>query len=484
MKLTHIVAALSIAASASAQQLVIIHTNDTHSQLDPIADGTGGVLRRKVLIDSIRQSNPHTILIDAGDAVQGSLYYTLFKGEAERKMMNALGYDIQILGNHEFDSGMEKLAEEYRQLNAELLSTNYVTDRTPLAGLFKPYSIRRFGNRRVGFMAINLDPKGMISSNLSEGLVCLDGLEAANAMAWYLKHIARVDLVVAITHVGYDDSPAPTPADTDIASKSRNIDIVIGGHSHTTLNPATKDGDRLTHIPNLDGDTVLVAQTGSLGSYLGVINVDLAKPRHTRTSRLIRVDSRLDPKTDKALADTLATYRHAIDSLVCIPLGTLAQEIPYSSQLMRNWVADMVLDISRDMFGKEVDMAIVNRGGLRHGLDKGLLSTGMVMTLMPFDNKLLLLEISGKDLKEAIAIMNKRDIGCFSRGFDLRAIDPDRTYRVATIDYLANGGDYMEPLTRAHRLQTSALRLDDAVIGHLKSQNNPTIVYTDDKPRN
>ncbi len=118
--------------AVDAEELVILHTNDTHSQIEPNDRDLGGILRRKVLVDSVRTVHDNVLLIDAGDAVQGTLYFTLYGGEVERKMMNALGYDIQILGNHEFDNGMEALAEQWRGVNAEKLSTNYDMRGTPL----------------------------------------------------------------------------------------------------------------------------------------------------------------------------------------------------------------------------------------------------------------------------------------------------------------------------------------------------------------
>ena len=175
----------------SAQHLVILHTNDTHSQIDPDADGMGGVLRRKVLIDSVRKAQPNVLLVDAGDAWQGSLFFTLFDGEVEQKMLNALGYDIQILGNHEFDNGMEALARKYQAATPTRLSTNYDFRETPLDSMFVPYVIREIDNRKVGIIAINIDPKGLIDPANCIGLKYENGVEKANATAWFLKNIVE-----------------------------------------------------------------------------------------------------------------------------------------------------------------------------------------------------------------------------------------------------------------------------------------------------
>ena len=160
MKLNRLLIACALAAlfgvssctrkDDSANRLVILHTNDTHSAIDPNRHNLGGAARRSVLIDSVRGANENVMLIDAGDAVQGSLYYTLFGGEVERKVMNAMGYDIQILGNHEFDKGMEQLAKEWKQLNAVRHSTNYDFSGSTLEGLFVPSMMKKIGDKTVG----------------------------------------------------------------------------------------------------------------------------------------------------------------------------------------------------------------------------------------------------------------------------------------------------------------------------------------------
>lgn len=456
----------SIAVTVQAQHLVVLHTNDTHSQIDPTADDQGGILRRKALIDSIRLAEPNVLLIDAGDVVQGSLYYSIYKGEVERKAMNALGYDIMILGNHEFDSGMEKLAEQWKLLDSELLSSNYDFSATPLAGMFHPYTIRKVGDKKIGFIAINLDPDGMISKSVSEGLVCLDGLKAANALAWYLKNVEKADMIVAITHVGYDSPVPPTPSDVELASKTDNIDIIIGGHSHTEVGPEAKDAPAYK-MPNLAGDSVLIAQTGSLGRKLGRIDIDLSTKKSS--SALLPVDSRYDNRLDPTLKNELLAYRQGIDSIVNVVLANLDVDMPQGGTVMKNWLGDIIYSVGSDLFGAKPDFAVINKGGLRHGLAKGPLTKGMIMTLMPFDNKLILLEISGKDLLEAIPLMKQRNVNCVSKGFNFNKISSDKKYKVVTIDYLANGGDYMQPFTRAEVLETSSVRLDDAVSDYLRS---------------
>lgn len=241
MKFKHVAVSAAVIMAmavpvAGSDRLVILHTNDTHSHIDPVeATGRGGVLRRKVLVDSVRAKEPNVLLIDAGDIVQGTLYFHLYKGKVEQKMLNELGYDIQIMGNHEFDNGMESLATMYRNACPQVLSTNYDVSGTPLEPYVSPYAIKEYDGRRIGIFAINLDPKGMIADSNVEGIKLLDWKTAANATAWHLKHNEKVDAVIAVTHIGYAREPDDrTFVDRDLAAASSDIDIIVGGHSHIT----------------------------------------------------------------------------------------------------------------------------------------------------------------------------------------------------------------------------------------------------------
>lgn len=197
--------ALSGSILADAEKLVLLHTNDTHSQIDPNDKNLGGIQRRKVIVDSVRAEYPNVLLMDAGDAVQGTLFFTIYGGEVETRMMNELEYDYAILGNHDFDNGVHALAENLEDSDVDWISTNYDFEGSELEGFFKPYDIKEFGDKKVGIIGINLNPKGMISEGNYDGVKYLDAIKAANSTAWHLKHNEKVDAVIALTHVGYDD---------------------------------------------------------------------------------------------------------------------------------------------------------------------------------------------------------------------------------------------------------------------------------------
>lgn len=442
----------------SAQELIILHTNDTHSHLLADSKGRGGVAGRKAIIDSIRNVDPNVLLIDAGDAVQGTLFFSLYGGHVERDVMNLLGYDIQILGNHEFDNGVDSLASIWKGIHAQKLSTNYDLRGTALEPLIQPYAIRRYGEKSIGVIALNLNPAGMIAAGNAEGVNYLDAIQAANSGAWWLKHIAGVNAVIAVTHIGYTNDDPTTPGDSTLAANTRNIDIIIGGHSHTKILPSDKNSP-VYQVSNLDGDSVLIAQTGRYGEYLGYIKLNLANPQKA-ISDLIPVFYKSDPDIE----NLLEPYTNGVDSLMNIKTGILEYELPAGSRELSVWVADAIKEIGNEMSDGDTDLAIINIGGIRRGLPKGVVTQGMIMSMLPFDNHIEILSINGKDLQEIIDIMKRRNVAVTDSKFNYLSIEPDRTYRIATIDYLATGGDYLTPLTRAKVEIRSKLRLDEAII--------------------
>lgn len=492
MKLLSAVFSIAVASAltmsiqeAEAQKLVILHTNDTHSQIDPDDKDLGGVLRRKVLIDSVRAVERNVLLVDAGDAVQGTLYFTLYKGEVEQKMLNALGYDIQILGNHEFDNGTEALAKNYLQAKPLILSSNYdMVTMTELDTLVGQSAIMEYGDKRVGIIALNLDPAGMIADENARGVIFKDEIATGDSLARKLKEVDKADLVVALTHVGYDSATLPTVPDTEIAAKTRYIDIIIGGHSHTVIN-STDPKAPVHKIPNLAGDTVLIAQTGKGGRYLGEVDYDFAT--HKATSRLILVDKRLDCRIDPRAAALIEPYRAGVDSLLAVKVGRTAKELVHGSPALLNWVSDFILWEGRQIARTPVDMAIMNGGGIRRGLPLGDITQGMIMMMLPFENKVHVIDIKGSDLAAALDVMASRGGDGVSDGVDIafdrqthrcskiriggKPLDAQRTYRVATIDYLAHGGDYMTPLKKGKTVAVSSQRLDEALIGYLLSND-------------
>ncbi len=471
---------LPVSANAESERIVILHTNDTHSIIDPYHEtGLGGVMRRKALIDSVRAAEPNVMLVDAGDAVQGSLYFTLFGGEVEKKVMNEMAYDVQILGNHEFDNGMEPLRKYLEGINADLISTNYDLSATNIADLFKPFTTKTAGGKKIGFLAINIDPVGLIDEAKSKGVKYLDPIEAANSVAWWLRNIEKCDYVIAITHIGYESDN--NVDDRFLATYTHDIDAIIGGHSHTLIDPASPSA-LPSRFVNLKGDSVLIAQTGRYGANLGEIVIDLDSNR--MSSHIIPVDSRLDAKTDSALLKILQPYKTPVDSINGIVIGQTSQAFNKKPQMM-NWMADFVLTDASRLSKQKIDLSIINVGGIRSTFKNGNITKGDIMQTFPFDNYEVILAISGRDLSEALDSISARggngvshnvsvlmDVAgkrCAQATVNGKPIDPDRTYYVATINYLAAGNDGMSPLKKGMVVASSDNYLYDDMINAFQS---------------
>ncbi len=473
-----------------SEHLIILHTNDTHSAIEPDSKNRGGIARRKVLIDSVREANSNVMLIDAGDAVQGSLYYTLFGGEVERVLMNALGYDIQILGNHEFDKGMEQLAKEWSQLNATRISTNYDMTGSTLDGLFVPSIIKEVGGKKIGFIGVNLNPAGMIVEENYKGVKYTDALDAANAEAKKLKN-EGADIIIAVTHIGYDNEN--DYSDLKLAATSKDIDIIIGGHSHSVVSPTSKDTK--WRVPNANGDTISVLQTGSSGVNLGEIDINLTTKEVT--ARLIPVDSRLDSKIDPKFAALITPYKESVDSMRSMEIGVSPYDYDRKSPEMLNLLSDFVKVRGSEICGKPADLSIMNKGGIRNNLDKGDITKGEIIDIAPFDNSIVVIELKGSDLLENFKIMAAQEgngvsgnvkvlydpdnFELNSATIDGKPIDPDKKYRIATIDYLAKGNDYMTPLKRGVTLATSKEVLYKILIDYINAGKLDSLLANPDK---
>lgn len=490
------IASLALAALPTlGASLVLLHSNDTHSQLDADADGNGGVLPRKALIDSIRAAEDDVILIDAGDVVQGSLYFKFFRGEVEYPLMDLMGYDIRILGNHEFDNGVGDIAKYYRQTKGTPLSSNYDFSGTELDGIFSPYTVREVKGKRIGFFGINIDPESLIDRKNTGGLKFKEIIPVANETAAYLKNELHCDLVVAVTHIGAVKQNEKT-TDYELASASHDIDIIIGGHSHTVINPG-ETGPLPSIVPNAAGRPVLVAQTGKYGRNLGYIKLDLDRLGNARDYdyRLLPVTDRFAPEAlDEDIVEFLAPYRARVDSVNnrVIAFSALAMDNGDRNGPMANMTADIAytygshkadsLRMADDKF-PTLDFALMNVGGIRLDMPEGPVTEGQILSTYPFSNHLVLASIKGSDLMEALKVAaakggesvsgqinvlmgsdgNVREV--LVGGYPLQ---PDKTYHYATIDYILGGNDDLVSLANSELLWRDDVEVSAPILDYIQ----------------
>lgn len=270
-----IAVAVTLTAAAKGRQLLILHTNDTHSCVLPLnpnlADsmlaGRGGFLRRAAMIDQMRKEDKDLLLLDSGDFSQGSPYYTMFKGDVETELMNIMGYDAATIGNHEFDFGLENMARIFRKAKFPIVCANYDFTGTVVEGLVKPYVIIKRKGVRIGIFGLSPKLDGLVMASTCVGVRYSDPIKTANAVADKLKNEEKCDVVICLSHLGWDEAGLN---DMEMMAKTRNIDLVLGGHSHSYFKT-------LNHVRNLDGKDVPNDQNGKHGIFVGKIVVSLAK---------------------------------------------------------------------------------------------------------------------------------------------------------------------------------------------------------------
>lgn len=264
---------LSSFESSKIKQLTVLHTNDVHSYIDPFpADhprnaNMGGVARRAALIETIRKENPNVLLLDAGDIFQGTPYFNYYGGELEFKLMSMMKYDASTIGNHDFDNGLQGLYAQLPHATFEFISANYDFKNTVMDGFVKPYKIFNKNGIKVGVFGLGVELNGLVDKKMYEETVYNDPVEIAQDMVRILKKEAKCDLVICLSHIGYNYKNEPDKiCDLKLAAMTRDIDMIIGGHTHTFL-------DKPTIVKNLDGKDVLVNQVGCYGINLGRIDV-------------------------------------------------------------------------------------------------------------------------------------------------------------------------------------------------------------------
>lgn len=255
-----------IAVAQNEQKLAIIHTNDTHSQIESFGknaredEGKAGLARRATLIKELRAEYPNLLLVDAGDFLQGTPYFNFFNGEVEVKAMNALGYDVVTLGNHEFDNGVEFLAKALQGAQFEVVSSNYDFGTTPLADIVKPYVVKVINGQRIGIVAVCINPSGLVTPANFAGVEFRDPYTTVESLAERLRRDEGCSMIVCLSHLGHDSKDRP--ADLDFARLSKSVDLIVGGHTHTKLQEALV-------MTNATGNPIVVTQAGSKGQFVG-----------------------------------------------------------------------------------------------------------------------------------------------------------------------------------------------------------------------
>lgn len=262
----------SFANTPKTTKITILHTNDVHSHIDPFGpeDGRnankGGIARRASLIEAIRTENPNTLLLDAGDIFQGTPYFNYYGGELEFKLMSKLKYDAATIGNHDFDNGIDGLYAQLPHAEFQFLSANYDFSNTIMNTHVKPYKVFTKGDIKIGVFGLGIELNGLVDPAMYKETKYLNPVEIAQEMARILKINEKCDLIICLSHLGYDYKTEPNKiSDLKLAALTKDIDLIIGGHTHTFL-------PKPTIVKNSNNENMLVNQVGCYGINLGKID--------------------------------------------------------------------------------------------------------------------------------------------------------------------------------------------------------------------
>jgi len=262
----------TLLGAGETTRVVLLHTNDTHSRLDPFPkdggryEGLGGVARRKTLIDRVRKAEANVLVTDSGDVFQGTPYFNFFGGVPEYEAMSRLGYDLATLGNHDFDAGAAALKKAMEHARFQFVCANHAYTDPELAARVKPWTVRTFGPVRLGILGLSVAFDGLVAPNLHQGAEFRDVFDSARTAVKALREQENVHAVVALSHLGLEDD-AHSPGDVSLAKTVDGIDLILGGHSHSWLKKP-----KLVERP--DGGVTQIQQVGFAGIWLGRVDLE------------------------------------------------------------------------------------------------------------------------------------------------------------------------------------------------------------------
>lgn len=539
---------------ARSLSLTIMHVNDTHSHLDAISGGSvmlngtqtymdmGGFARLSAKVNRVRTEKENLLLLHGGDAVQGTLYFTQTEGKADFDLLNLLGFDAMVLGNHEFDKGSATAASFYGLAEFPLVSANIdASADANLADLVVPYIIQEIDGTRVAVVGLTLEDTAVISSP-GDDVVFNAVVDTAQTVVASLES-QGINKIIFLTHLGYG-------GDMALARSVSGIDLIVGGHSHTLLGDfnalgLAAEGAYPTVVANPDNENVYIVQAWEWAKVTGVLDVEFDADGQVTScagNAVLLVDDNFQQKDvdgnkqdvdeathaallaaieenpaievvaeDEAALAVLAPYQEAVEELDHTVIGQAAAdllhirepgthtsgvELPNGSHIAPHvceamvWKANTTGDLG-------VDMAIQNAGGVRIDVPAGDITVGTAYTLLPFGNTLVVLELTGAQIVEALEIGVERSGGAFpyvgharytadatapagSRILSVEladgeggwtVIDPAATYRVATNSYMAGGGDGYTVLGEAdgYRLDTGWVDAE-TFMGYVQAQ--------------
>ena len=455
-------------------EIRILHVNDFHGFAEAYTplrsnEWIGGIAYLAAKVEELRQEKP-SLLISAGDMIQGNNWANLFQGESVIELMNKMRFDAMVLGNHEFDFGQEVLKKRISEATFPVLGANV----EGLEGL-RPYIIKDLKGVKIAI--IGMTTEDTPASTHPKNVAGLRFLSPIDTVEKYLKELkGKANVMVVLSHIGY-------PADRMLAERVKGIDVIVGGHTHTKITKPVKVGE------------TLIVQAWEHGKALGVLNLTI------EGGKIVEADGYLEeikPKTDQehqAVLNIVKKYNQKLDAVLNEPVGETEVDLDGESVRMRETnLGNLIADIMRQV--PKADMTIINGGGIRTSIKKGEVSVKYVYNVLPFDNYIVAIKLTGKQVREALehgVSGVEAEEGRFPQVSGLvfryspsekkgsrvkeifvagKPIDPDQEYIVATNDFLAAGGDGYKVFGEAVRTSR-----DFAIIGGM--MKGEKVVYSD-----
>lgn len=497
-------ALLNVVAQESRFSLRILHTNDHHAHLEPVKYGDrllGGIARRRTLIEQIRAESKTNqeplLLLDAGDIFQGTLYFNQYLGQADLDFYNALAYDASTIGNHEFDRGQQVLADFIAKAKFPIISANIdIAPESPLYGKVRPWHVLDMQGEKIGMFGLTT-PDTAILASVGDGVKFTDPIAAARKSVLALKQ-QGINKIIALTHIGFKN-------DVLLAQKVSDIDIIIGGHSHTSVGNIPKANHPYPLVEkNGTKEPVLVVTDWEWGKYLGDLSVSF-----DRTGKLIAwagkphvLDANIKPNPEfadklKAYAAPIEALRQKIIGKSLVALDGDRVKLRTSETALGNLIADAILAKTKV---DRVQVVLINAGGIRNGFPLGDITMGHVLEALPFGNTITRVELTGKQLTEALesgVSMAEQGEGRFPQVAGIRFVwdsklpagkrvtkvevkdasgkfqllNPKDIYRVATNNFLASGGDGYRSFAEGENLLETGYLLSDAIAEYITAMS-------------
>ncbi len=479
--------------------LVLLHTNDHHGSVLP-KEGQAGLAERATFFKAVRAQNSQVLILDAGDINTGPALSNMFDAEPDIKAYNMMGYDVGILGNHEFDGTYEKLQNQLAMFNYPIVNAN-IMDKSgnQLPGTV-PYIVKNYDGIRVGIFGLTTKRTVELTA-AGPDVEFTDEIEAAKKIVPILINEEKVDIVIALTHIGDVEEAENHTTSPKLAEAVSGINIIIDGHSHSFMEKPMKVGE------------TYIISANEWGKFVGEAKLDVVDGRIVKFDwQPIMINSKEEIvfAADAAIVEMLAPYVAKAETSLKEVIGEASDEFVFGNRLTRyteTSLGDMICDANlwyiNDVFGQKIDFVFHNGGNIRTALSKGPITREAIMTILPFDNYLYVVSMKGSDvinLFNFIATIPQGNGGFAQVSKEVRytidytggkgqlkdltiggaPVDPNKTYKFCTNDFLLDGGDgYVVLKEKSMSPFNTSLTLQTVVIEYIRSQNGLISPKTD-----